>query len=258
MPYRTNGGVMRRLAAGAAVLALPLLALVPTAQASATAAPSFTKIQGAAGNAAGLQPTVDAYRALLGNPHQEINWDGVPDNISAPNLMPPDLFNTTVPRGAVFSSPAGNRFQVSADSDSGVPVRFGNLNRQYPRIFTTFSPEKLFAPLGTTTTRVRFFVPGTSTPAAVNGFGAVFTDVDSPTSTKIEVYNQAGSRLWWNWVPKGTTASKSLSFLGVKTDAKIYEVRITSGNAQLGAANLDGGAKDVVAVDDLIFGVPKP
>jgi hypothetical protein len=100
-------------------------------------------------------------------------------------------------------------------------------------------------------------VPGTTTPAAVNGFSAVFTDVDSPTSTKIEVYDQAGGELWWNWVPKGTTASKILSFLGVKTDAKIYEVRITNGNTQLGAANRDGGGKDVVAIDDLNFGVPK-
>ncbi|MGH3917264.1 MAG: hypothetical protein ACRDTC_28205 [Pseudonocardiaceae bacterium] len=258
MSHRTNGGIVRRMAAGTAVLALSLLALVPTAQANAdAAAPSFTKIQGAAGNAAGLQPTVDAYRALLGDPRQEINWDGVPDNLSAPNLMPPDLFNTTVPRGAVFSSWAGNRFQVSADSDSGVPVRFGNLNSQYPHVFSTFSPEKLFAPLGTTTTRVHFFVPGTTTPASVNGFGAVFTDVDSSTSTKIEVYDQAGNRLWWNWVPRGTAANNSLSFLGVKTDARIYEVRITNGNAQLGAANADGGAKDVVAIDDLIFGTPQ-
>ena len=67
---------------------------------------------------------------------------------------------------------------------------------------------------------------------------------------------RGGSRLWWNWVPKGTTASNSLSFLGVKTDAKIYEVRITSGNARLVAASNDGGARDVVAIDDLIFGVP--
>ncbi|MGH8574081.1 MAG: hypothetical protein ACREX8_16130, partial [Gammaproteobacteria bacterium] len=76
---------------GHGVLAVPALALVPAAHASADAAapPSFTKIQGAAGSAAGLQPTVDAYRALLGEPdnrstpgsqsagRREINWDGV-------------------------------------------------------------------------------------------------------------------------------------------------------------------------------------
>jgi len=272
MAIRTRAGVLRRLATGAVVLALPVLALVPTTQASAAAPPSFTKIQGAARSAAGLQPTVDAYRALLGEPdnlsapgsqpagRREINWDGVPDQISAPALMPPDLFNTVVTRGAVFSTSAGNRFQVSADSanPTNTPVRYGNINPQYPEIFNTFSPEKLFTPLDTTTTRVRFFVPGTTTPASVNGFGAVFTDVDSPTSTKIELYDRSGTRLWWNYVPRGTAASKSLSFLGVKTDAKIYEVRITSGNTQLRAGNRDGGAKDVVVMDDLLYGEPRP
>ena len=271
MSHSTRGGVLRRLAAGAAVLALPALALTPATQASAAAAPAFTKIQGAASNAAGLQPTVDAYRALLGNPNngstpgaqpagrREINWDGVPDAISAPALMPPDLFNTTVTRGAVFSSSAANRFQVSADSDNPThtPVRFGNLNPQYPEIFATFSPEKLFTPLGTTTTRVHFFQAGTKTPAAVNGFGAVFTDVDSPTSSKIEVYDRAGHLLWWNYVPRGTAANKSLSFLGVKTDARIWEVRITSGNTPLAPGNNDGGVKDVVVLDDLLYGEPR-
>jgi hypothetical protein len=272
MLHRNRATVLRRLATGAAALSLPVLAFVPPAQAGAAAVapPSFTRIQGAATDAAGLQPTVDAYRALLGNPNngstpgsqpsgrREINWDGVPDPISAPALMPPDLFNTTVPRGAVFSSAGGNRFQVSADSDNpaGAPVRFGNLNPRYPRIFSTFSPEKLFTPIGTTTTWVRFFVPGTTTPAAVNGFGAVFTDVDSPTSTKIELYDRAGRRLWWQYVPRGTAASRSLSFLGLKTTARIYRVRVTSGNAPLSAANNDGRTKDVVAIDDLLYGEP--
>ena len=271
MPNRIRAGFLRRLATGAAVVAVPALALLPMAQASTAATEAtFTKIQGAAANAAGLQPTVDAYRALLGNPNngntpgsqnagrREIDWDGVPPQFSAPNLMPPDLFNRApATRGAVFSSPGGNQFQVSADSASGVPVRFGNINLQYPLIFNTFSPEKLFTPLNTTTTRVHFRVPGTNTPATVNGFGAVFTDVDSATSTKIELYS-FGTLVWWSYVPKGTTASKSLSFLGVKTDAKIYEVRITSGNTPLSAWNNDGGAKDVVVMDDFLYGEPRP
>lgn len=264
---------LRRVATSAAAIALPALALAPLATPASAAAPSFTKIQGAAANPAGLQGTVNAYRAVLGNPdngstpgsqpagRREINWDGVPDQISSPGLMPPDLFNTVVPRGAVFANSANNKFQVSADSAAtpvGTPVRYGNINAQYPNIFATFSPEKLFTPLGTNKTRVRFFVPGTNTPATVNGFGAVFTDVDSPTSTKIELYDRSGHRLWWNYVPKGPTANKSLSFLGVKSTAKIYEVRITSGNRPLSPANNDGGGKDIVVMDDLLYGEPKP
>jgi hypothetical protein len=272
MLNRIRAGILRRLVTGAAVVAVPALALLPMAQVSTAATEAtFTKIQGAAASAAGLQPTVDAYRALLGDPNnrntpgsqnagrREIDWDGTPLQFSAPNLMPPDLFNKPpVPRGAVFSNPAGNQFQVSADSASGVPVRFGNINPQYPLIFNTFSQQKLFTPLNTTTTRVRFFVPGTNTPATVNGFGAVFTDVDSSTSTKIELYDRNGTRLWWSYVLKGTTPSKSLSFLGVKTDAKIFEVRITSGNTPLSAWNNDGGAKDVVVMDDFLYGEPRP
>ena len=63
---------------------------------------SFSKIEGAAGDVAGLTPTVTAFRGLLGEPdngsnppaaagRREINWDGTPDAQSAPNLLPPGL-----------------------------------------------------------------------------------------------------------------------------------------------------------------------
>jgi len=269
MSQHTRHRLATRLATGAAAIAMPALALASALPAQA-AGPSFTKIQGAAAHAAGLQGTVDAYRTLLGpdngstpgsqpSGHREINWDGVPDTLSAPALMPRNLFNAVVPRGAVFSSTAGNTFQVSADSSNpaGSPVRYGNINAQYPSIFGTSSPEKLFTPLGTTTTRVRFFVPGSNTRAYVKGFGAVFTDVDSPDSTKIELYDQWGTRLWGGNIPKGPTANKSPSFLGVKSTAKIYEVRIKSGNAPLSPANYDGGAKDIVVMDDLLYSEPR-
>lgn len=190
MSQHTRHRLATRLATGAAAIAMPALALASALPAQA-AGPSFTKIQGAAAHAAGLQGTVDAYRTLLGpdngstpgsqpSGHREINWDGVPDTLSAPALMPRNLFNAVVPRGAVFSSTAGNTFQVSADSSNpaGSPVRYGNINAQYPSIFGTFSPEKLFTPLGTTTTRVRFFVPGSNTRAYVKGSAP-----SSPTST---------------------------------------------------------------------------
>src|SRR5215217_311817 len=57
--------------------------------------------EGTAATPAALAPTVDAFRAQLGgalNPNngqkfesgrREINWDGVPDNFSSPNAMPP-------------------------------------------------------------------------------------------------------------------------------------------------------------------------
>ena len=264
---------MRRPAVTAPVLAAAVSAILLSLGSPASAAPStfaFTKIEGAAGGAAGLTPTVTAFRGLLGEPNnasnppaaagrREINWDGTPDAQSAPNLLPPDFFNTTVPRGAVFGS-KNNKFQVSADADNptNTGVRFANINGQYDDIFATFSPEKLFAPIATNVMGVRFFVPGTNRPATVKGFGAVFTDVDKADTTKIELYDQWGTRLWWQAVPKGPTSARSLSFLGVKSTADIYEVRITTGNAPLSSTNTDTSSRDLVVMDDFLYGEPQP
>ena len=59
---------------------------------------------------------------------REINWDGVPDARSAPNLLPANFFNSTSPRGVVFFTP-GRGFQVSANlvNPTNTPVRFGNI-----------------------------------------------------------------------------------------------------------------------------------
>lgn len=269
---RTTLTVARRTTALAALAtaAVPVLLAGAAAPASAAAVRSVTTIEGAAANAAGLAPTVNAYRALLGGadngsrPSQasgrrEINWDGVPDNLAAPHLMPRDLFNTTVPRGAVFRSRAHDRFQVSADTvnPARARVRFADFDRRHATSFATFSPERLFSPLGTTTTRVRFFLPGTRRPATVDAFGAVFTDVDRKDSTKIELYDRWGHRLWGKHVRKGIGANGSLSFLGIKAKSPIYEVRITSGNTPVDAHVRDGGHKDVVVMDDLLYSEPE-
>jgi hypothetical protein len=272
MPQHTRTS-RRRLIGLAAAAAAASVCLVPQASpASATAVTAVAKIEGTAADAAGIAPIVNAYRTLLGDPNngsalgsqpagrREINWDGTPDAQSAPNLLPRDFFNTTVPRGAVFSNNAANRFQVSADSvnPTNTPVRFGNINPQYPNIFSTFSPERLFTPLGTTQTRINFFVPGTNWPATVKGFGAVFSDVDRADSTKIELYDQWGGLIWWQNVLRGQQVNKSLSFLGVKSDADIYEVRITTGNTPLSATTNDGGSWDVVVMDDFLYAEPQP
>ena len=273
-PFRRR---LLQLAATAAVVPVALLPFgpataAPSAAAASFAAPSFTRIEGAASDAAGLQPTVDAYRALLGEPNngsapgsqpagrREINWDGTPDAQSAPNLLPRDFFNTTVPRGAVFSTGAGNKFEVSADSDNPTQtaVRFGDINPQYRENFNVFSAQRLFTPIGTNKMSIRFFQPGTTKPATVKGFGAVFTDVDKAGPTKIELYDQWGTQLWWQAVPKGTTANRSLSFLGVKTTADVYEVRITTGNAPLSSTNTDTASRDVVVMDDFLYAEPQP
>ena len=228
------------------------------------AAPVVFEASGA--SPADIQAAVDAFRAFLGplNPNvpgsfpsgrREINWDGVPDAFSAPNNLPANFFNANSPRGTVFFTP-GTGFQVSADSvnPTNTPVRFGNLHPDFPRIFSTFSPERLFAALDSNILETVFFVPGRQTGAAVGGFGSVFTGVNDEDSTKIEYFDVAGRLLFSRNVLAGPTNRGSLSFLGVGFDAgeRVFAVRITSGSRTPATP-----ARDVVVMDDFIYGEPQ-
>ncbi len=221
-----------------------LTAFVLLVPAITTAAPVVFEASGA--SPADIQAAVDEFRAFLGDNNgvggtftdgrREINWDGVPDAFSAPNNLPANFFNANSPRGAVFFTP-GTGFQVSADGDNptNTPVEFGNIKPFFPGIFRTFSPERLFTALDGNITEQLFFVPGTSTPATVDGFGAVFTDVDRDDITKIEYFDVNGSPLFSRFVLPGTAPRESLSFLGVGFDAgeRVFLVRITSGSVLL-------------------------
>jgi hypothetical protein len=241
-----------------------LAALILSLPTITVAAPVVFEASGA--SPADIQAAVDDFRAFLGvlNPNnpgslpdgrREINWDGVPDAFSAPNNLPANFFNANSPRGVVFFTP-GTGFQVSADSDNptNTPVRFGNIHRVFPRIFSTFSPERLFTALDSNIVEILFFVPGSPTGATVDGFGAVFTDVNRDDSTKIEYLDVNGELLFSQNVLPGDTRRRSLSFLGVGFDAgeRVFLVRITSGNRILKRP-----ARDVVVMDDFIYGEPQ-
>jgi hypothetical protein len=218
-------------------------------------------------NAAGIQTTVDAFRTALGtlnanvagsfpSGRREINWDGVPDALSAPNNLPADFFNVNSPRGVVFSTP-GTGFQVSATVASGTPVEFGNINATYPTNFQTFSPQRLFTALGSKVVDVTFFVPGSTAPATTSGFGAVFTDVDLFAETSIQFFDETNTSLGVYSVPE-LAGSGNLSFFGVLFNAgeRIGRVRITSGNAALGP-NENLPTTDVVVMDDFLYAEPQ-
>lgn len=239
------------------------------------AAPVVRQVSGA--NAAAIQSGVDQFRTDLGganngvggsftNGRREINWDGVPDNFSEPNNLPVDFFNVNSPRGVIFNAiedatgAALNQFAVSSTTASGVPVRFGNLNASYTAAFTTFSAQRLFIARNTHLLEVTFFIPGTKIPATVNGFGVVFTDVDSATGgdrSLIRVYGADGRQLSAASAP---VFDNGLSFVGISFNAgeRIARVVIESGNAGLSAANTDGvNGVDAVAMDDFIYGEPR-
>jgi hypothetical protein len=245
-------------------IVIVLAALILSLPTITVAAPVVFEASGA--SPADIQAAVDAFRAFLGalNPNvpgsfadgrREINWDGVPDAFSAPNNLPANFFNANSPRGVVFFTP-GTGFQVSADSvnPTNTPVRFGNIHPVFPKIFSTFSPERLFAALDSNIVEILFFVPGSPTGATVDGFGAVFTDINRDDSTKIEYLDVNGELLFSRNVLPGSTNRGSLSFLGVGFDAgeRVFLVRVTSGNRILKTP-----ARDVVVMDDFIYGEPQ-
>lgn len=205
---------------------------------------------------------VNSFRAALGDPQnggtpgeqaagrREINWDGVPAAVTNVDTFPAAFFNTNSTRGSVYS-PA-NGFRVS-DND------FSDINPNYLDEFAAFSPIKTFMVVGGNTMEVLFQVAGATTPAAISGFGVVFSDVDVAGSARLELFRGAQSLGVWE-APVRSDAG-GLSFLGVTfdDDTLITRVRITSGQGALGPAVQDvsdGGALDLVVMDDFLYGEP--
>lgn len=243
--------------AGRRMSGLVLVAGLMTAT-SAGAQPVVREATGA--DAAAIQATVDAFRADLGNPNnanaagsqaggrREINWDG--GGAAAPATKFPIPMTTFSNRGAIFVTP-GSGFEIS-----GQPTpEFGDINPTYPGQFAAFSSPRLFTALNSNVLDTLFHVPGnTNVPAAVTGFGAVFTDVETPTSTKMEFYAPDGRLLFERFVP--AAASGSLSFVGVSFPygELVARVRIVSGNAAFGPD--EGEGLDLVAMDDFFYSEP--
>lgn len=221
-------------------------------------------------NADAIIETVEAFRSELGqlnapNPgtncegRRQINWDAAPDAISAPNAFPGDFFNFNAfprARGVEFTTP-GTGFQLSATAASGAGVEFDNINPGLSDLFGTFSPERLFTPLGSTVTHVDFFIPGSNDDGLSRGFGVVFTDVDVQGSAAIELFDQWGGLLGYYEAP-AAEGNETLSFIGVSyDDAVVASVTIYSGNTPVDSASLEGEpGDDIVAMDDFIFGEP--
>jgi len=225
----------------------------------------FATFEVAGANAAAITPTRDAFRAAVGGGavagangsfggvRREINWDGVPAAQSDSNAFSANFFNTTSPRGVVFSTP-GTGFLVSANAGGATAPLFG-----FPNDFATFSAQKLFTAVNSNITDVSFFVPGTNTPATTSAFGAIFTDVEVANLSKIEFYNQMNDLLYSRNIL--ATDNQGLSFVGAMADAgeQIFRVRITSGvNTIVSNGVLGNPSDDVVVMDDFIYAEPVP
>ena len=184
-------------------------------------------------------------------------------------MTPFDVFLNT--RGGQFTTPGTGLSQAppAGGPQGGLAELFNNPT--YADIFSTFSPLRLFTPVGSNITEAVFSIPGTNgaQPATVRGFGAVFTDVDRPAgltpgrslgnllpSTLISYFGVDGKLLFSGSVP-ASPGDGSLSFFGIVfDDARIARVRIRSGNVAPGPN--DDAKHDIVVMDDFLYGEPQP
>ncbi len=216
-----------------------------------------------------VNPALNEFRELLGQLNtapgatggrREVNWDGVPAELTNNNLFPGDFFAAADPalpngrkRGLINTTP-GVGFSIS-DND------FSFINSKYSDQFNAFSPAKTFIAVGSNITDNFFKVPGTNIDATVQGFGVVFSDVNNASSTSLELF--AGDKSLGSYkVPNnGNNNPGGFSFLGVYFPyEKVTRVRIYSGSAPLSPTQddiSDGGGKDLVIMDDFIYSEPK-
>jgi len=229
-------------------------------------------------NPASIQATVDAFRAALGNPNnannpgplgsgrREINWDGGTATDGTAAVTPFTVFQNI--RGATFTTPGTGLTQtpitggtVDIIPGGGLQGSLADINATYATTFATFSPNRLFTPIGSNITDGTFSIPGTNgaVAATLSGFGAVFTDVDLANTTSIQYFDQNNASLGTFFVPPGLPGAASnatLSFLGVTfTTERIARVHITTGNSSLGPN--DGDGVDVVVMDDFLYSEPQ-
>jgi hypothetical protein len=251
---------MRSMLRGVAVaLAGVVLALPLDAKA-------FTIFSDSGANVASITDTVDAFRAALGNPdnlnapgplatgRREINWDGGGPpviNGTAP-VTPFVVFQNT--RGATFTTPGTGLTQAAA---TGGLLSLDLINPTYATLFAPFSPNRLFAPIGSNITDGSFSIPGTggTVPAAVSGFGAVFSDVDLP-GTSIS-FATTGVAVGTLPVP-AISGNQTFSFLGVVLgpgEGLIAGVSIVTGTNALGPS--ESATVDLVVMDDFLYGEPQ-
>jgi hypothetical protein len=207
-----------------------------------------------------LTNALTEFRALLGDPangatpgplevgRREIKWDGVKAELTNTDALPLDNFR---PNGLLYGN-LGTGLRVS-DND------FLDIDPSYPAQFNAFSAPKTFAPIGNENSELTFVIPGSTTPAAVTGFGVVFSDVDRVGSASIKLFTADGHSLGQYQAPVRTDAN-GFSFVGVVfEDPIVARVIVSSGQAPLARGVLDvsdGGNRDLVVFDDLLFGEP--
>ncbi|MBW8771847.1 MAG: hypothetical protein JF590_00915 [Gemmatimonadetes bacterium] len=246
----------------AALMALSALAACSNTN-DAAPTPAFTTFA-AVGDSAAVATEAGLFRTALGGSlnapgvapqdsgRREINWDGVPAALTNIDTFPATFFNVNSKRGALFTG-IGTGFRIDSSA-------FVDVNGSYPAQFKAFSPKKLFMPVGSNTMEVYFNRSGLATPGLVNGFGVIFSDVDRTGSTRIDFFDK--DQLFLGSVTAPALAgAHGFSFVGAVFPASVVShVFIVSGDSALSGTTNDisiEGTKDLVAMDDFIYGEPR-
>ena len=211
-----------------------------------------------------IQDDVEAFKNMLGplnttpnatSGHREINWEGVPDSL-LDKPLPGDFFNQTgdnalasLQKGITYAS-TGN-FVVSSDG-------FSSINNETSSQFTAFSGTKTFANTTAAKWEISFQKAGTTESAFVQAFGLVFSDVDKDSSTSFELFN--GNKSLGTYFVPAHDAASNFSFVGVNftNNERITSVTVShDGFLTEGTDDVsNGGARDLVVLDDFIFSEP--
>lgn len=227
------------------------------------------------GSGASATTAFNDFRTAIGG-GSRITWDGVGlnGNDANPNtrvIVPGTTVEIPVDRfrnvGAIYADP----YAVSGDG-------FASVNPATAGQFPAFTPNNTFAMFDFTPGEFNdrfieqsFVLPGTNTAAGTRGFGAIFIDVEDPTSSSIEYFgrNANGDEISLGKFSVPTGGSGDPEFLGVLFDQPIItNVTLTVGTNAL--FNNDGtstqfqsfGNEDLVAgidlavTDDFAFATP--
>ena len=242
----------------------------------------------------GLKPAIDAFQTLLGDKNnlsllpdatdfsdtgfRSINWDAEP----LPFDFPGNFFVQIVPRGLTVASEKDS-FRVSNpgpedETIAGDDNKFDSINPEASQEFITFTPPRLFTVLSDTSFLITFSIPGDGfgegmpppNQASVNGFGAVFVDVDEEYTTQMTAFDPDGCQIFQEYV---LPSDGGLSFLGVafgEGNNRIKTVVVTLGNKAIddmrghklrGSSESKGNNHengDIVVMDDFFYGEPQP
>jgi hypothetical protein len=211
-----------------------------------------------------INADVNAFRATLGSLNtstgvtggrREINWDAVPDSFALVDI-PKDFFNPTGPGANVqrqrgFSYEINGGFRVSQQG-------FAELRTGAIGDAQAFSGSKTFANVSSFAWPVGFQVSGQNTKASVKSFGVVFVGVDLANTTFIEPFS--GVKSLGKFFAAPHNADSKHSFVGVSFSKNIItSVDIVHGNGLIASADTDisnGGSKDLVMLDDIIYSEP--